>query len=468
MKAGTTIGLACGATLALVILPSVASHFHLYADGSYFLAQLLRYGVIDANGHTRARIFQHLVTQGPVLLAQKAGILDLRVLSWTYGLSLFCLPWACYLAAAVMFLRAGMTRLALLVTIAYCGLLCLTGFFACHEAHLAAALFVLSLAVVTCCNPARCGVFVGLLAICVAGLSCYEFWVAFFPTVFVLFSLSTRRLAATRIRTAQRLTLLVLCAGGSVWNAVSIVFTEIPEARNSLLSVLRMTWPLVIVTCVLFGALCGVSGICSFDRGPSLRFRILDTFISRMRRLLGAAGPSTILATLVLAVSPIVYFPGIVDPCGSYALRSLNLLIPLMLAATVCVAVASGKCRESPGSSLRVRVLQYCLVGLLALTVQSHLYHTIGWRGFWHRLVQATQLETGYVPVGELRYFDEGYGWGWTYPAMSILFPGIEGKSIKAIVFNPKASWQPFGPSAEEDARSLAGVLRVPFEVETR
>ena len=468
MSTRSVVGLAYGAILFFVILPMVATHYHLYADGSYFLAKLLETGQF-VNLSLKARFFHHLVTQSPVLIARTVGVLDTRALSWTYGLALLCFPWAFYLSAAVLFLNAGMTRHALLVTIAYVILFCLTGIFAAHEANLGTALFVLSLAVMTRGKPCAGRSFLGLLAICAAGLSCYEYWAAFFPVVFVVFLQSTHRLAPTRLRSAMRLTLGIFCVGGSVWNVIAIAFTTAPATRNALLgSDLRLTWPLVAGTCVLFAALCGVSGIYSLDRVPLLHGRLRDIIVSKLHRLLSGEKIPTFLAALVLAVSPVIYLPGIVEPSQSYALRSLNLFIPLMLAASLYLAVASRGHGESPGSPLRDRVLQYCLIGLLALTVQSHLYHTVGWLGFRHRLVQATQLETGYVPQGELRYFDGSYGWGWTYPTMSILFAAIEGKPIKAIVFNPNASWQPFGPSAAQDAKNLAAALRVPFEVQVR
>jgi hypothetical protein len=130
-------------------------------------------------------------------------------------------------------------------------------------------------------------------------------------------------------------------------------------------------------------------------------------------------------------------------PWDAYALRILNLILPLLFAVFLVLHRAVGERRQFFASN---HLLTTGLLGLLILAACTLLHHAIGFRDFRWRLSAAIEVSTGYVAAGDALP-GEKYAWGWTYPTMSLLFHAEHRTPIRAIVYNPNAKWEPFGPT---------------------
>jgi hypothetical protein len=442
----------------LIILPAAIANFHLYADGGYIFAQLFASGRVVDDG-THARVVAHGLMQFPVLIALKCGITNVRILSWVFGLTLFGLPLACYVASSWLSLRRGMPAHAILTTILYCILLCWTSFFAVTESHLAAGLFVLCLAILSAGDLSRRSTLLTLVAVSLLALCCYESWAIFFPVTILLFLARVRRTRLTPSSRILGLLFLAVCVAGAGWNLFWAVRTPYVENRNALFGAgLSSVLPILVACGVLFvGILLAssewVSRLCRRRLAPAH-----GHFLSARCGFLHDLEFWLPLGFAAILASPFALLPGAVVPGKAYDLRSLNVLLPLLFALFLWL--------ERTGTARRqdtIRLLLCCMLFFLSLGVQSHLTHTLEWLRFEQRLRRTAQEGSGWISVNDIPGLDRSYGWRWTYPTMSLLLLGMNRVPARAVVYHPDAEWQPFGPNQAEDAERLAGRLGIPY-----
>jgi len=337
------------AVLAGIVFPvAIACQSHLFADGAYFFIKILESGKIGAVGATPARMGHHLLTQGPIILARQLGLSHGRVLSRIYGAVLFYFPWVLYASASMLFLKARRPMYALLAVFLYLLLLLFAGFFIISESHLAAACFILTLAVLTVGDLQKRPFQLGVIVLGLLGMSLYERWAIYFPVLFAI-------LAIQRPFRCPRwlfLGLGVLYGIGTTVNIYAMMVSPVAANRDAIGGSFLTTWPLAFVALAVFvgalalavGPMCWRSGGTSGEPLPGHGFLLSHTNPIR-------AWAEVILLVGMIAVVAVLGGIGVIRgllgaPRFAYALRVLNLGLPLLFA----VSLAAPFCgeREKP------------------------------------------------------------------------------------------------------------------------
>ena len=455
MKARTAVILVF-ATFGLVLFPlSILAHTHLYADGAFHLANLLESHTFYRAWPTLARSEANYLVQAGTVAAMRAGVSNVRQLSWIYGTALFYIPWCFWALACWRLLRAGMRYHAVIVAVMYTLLMLVTGWVAVSESHLAASVFVLTLAILltsdlTGWRDAFALVFLGLLS-----LFLYEFWAVYFPACFAILLLQRRRRPAGNPFFFAALA--VLCVLGTAVNIYAIMYLYPgPSTKDTMFFGENMVvaWPLTWRTSILFlvcivGALGAMLFDTPIDEAPSQPR-------SRITALLEAVDgePFLVVVGLVAALGlAVVFFVHGPAPRLAFSLRVLNLILPLLFVLFAGVAALLVDDRAIVLAPRRGLV--YGLVALLLVTGAAWLVRAQGFSRYRGQIVAATQSNIGYVPIDRALPGDLEYGWAWTYPTDSLLFQAMQGTPIKSVLYNPGAEYQPFDPKDVANARQF-------------
>ncbi|MCF8033288.1 MAG: hypothetical protein K9K66_09210 [Desulfarculaceae bacterium] len=446
------------ALLAFIAFPlAIIAHFHLYADGAWFLSGIFQEntlwpGLNHFPPSTRGMALWLL--QFPTQLAIENGVLNVRHLSYIFGASLYYMPLICYAATAYILYRKGRSTHATLLVLMYTILVYFSSYFIISESHLATGLFLLIFSIMATCDLRRAATLVALL--CLGGIAVltYQFWTVFFPVCLGFFLLKIRKLEVSYKIRIIHLMIIVLYAAGFVANAVAIFLFHSPNNRNAMiLGHLEAYWPIPIVVCLLFGLL------IFYVYFNSTATRYLNRIFVKFNGFSSWRQPGAIF-TLALWVGFAVFvflyssFHGITfsSPGKAYALRSLNLILPLFFALSF-VSPEAG--RAHPLSARAIALC--CLFPMMVLTMQASLSHTKGWLDYKRNVYAAARQNTGFVSIKDAKsILNSQYRWVWTTPSVSIAVQAIAGKDIKSILFNPDATWEPYGPSDREGAAACA------------
>jgi hypothetical protein len=453
------------AVFALVVFPvAIVFHFHLYADGSYFFARILESRTFDAAGHTPARVGHHFMTQLGLVAAMNCGVSNIRHLSWLYGISLFYLPWFAYFLTSWLFLRAAMPTHAILVALMYCLLLCSTSFFIISESHLAASLFVLTLAVLVTCDLTKRPVQASLLLLWLICLSCYEFWAFFFLACLGIVLTKRSVKPMTYTQAYPRVIFVILYVLGTGLNIYSIIFTPVSKNRNDMFtSHLTTVWLQLLAFAILFllPILFVVSSL--LVEGEDARLPVwLRRSVGRVDQAAGNPALLIVLGLVITGGGAAVMFFKLATPWSSYYLRILNLILPLLF-----VSFLSAFHKTSPPCThpfMSHKVLISGLFVMLCITSHAWLFHTSGFLDFKKRVFKATQSNTGYVTVGDALLGFQRYEWSYTYPSMSLLLQAMQPTSIKSVVYVPGVFFQPFAPLDADHAHMFPSAVSVRVE----
>jgi hypothetical protein len=459
-KSLSLFALAC---FGLLVVPfAVVTHRHLYADGGFFFARLVEFGVVSSAGHNPFRFFHHVVTQSPAVLALHAGVTDLPVLSYIFGAMLYYGPLLGYALAGSLLFRAGQRLHLVLLVLLYSLLFCFTGFFIISESHLATALFVLTLAVICTCDLTRLRTLLAIVGLAVMSLSCYEFWSVFSP---VCLGFLVRRTWGKPAPASRRILyglIAVLYLAGSVANTVGIISAQDAVNRNQMVeSFLIWTWPTVLAVCVVFVtavlyARFLAGGFSRIDKGRSVS--AADAGGSSPRS--SDKAPLVAIGFAFVICSGLIYVANVPRPEHAYPLRNLNLLLPLMFAGSFLLVKTPAPLRAGLDRTLRWSVL-----AVLLLTLQAHVYHTARWADFTGSLLQATQDHTGFVPVQDVNLDQPDFLSPWTAPTLSIVTQAMHHRPVQTVLYNPHIQREPYGPRSDLKGERLARRLGVPFEI---
>lgn len=448
--------------LGLVAFPyAVASHMHLYADGAYTFAFLVGGGRLPPTDLLSDRSFTHVVTQLPTLLALRAGLTSVTTLSLIFGVSLYYLPFACYAAAAFLLLRKGMNTQAILLTLLYVVLIYFTSCFIIHESQFSSGLFALTLTIIIVLPMHRIGPLLLLVCIGVVAFSSYAFWVVFFPICIALFLRQVvRQPAPPWIRSIQVL-VVFLYAAGAVLSVVQIVLTPYPDLRDSLLaSHLLMVWRQFVAACLFFGAVALLSNRGLISTNEDSDWQAVSDSPASAARAKRTLVPSWVLLCGAIAAFEFVYFHAVPVPWNAYPLRSLQLALPAIFAFSFLALGSHGH------ELLRARAIGlYCVLPMLLLAIQVNFYQTAKWTQFRGSFLTILQQRSGYVRVDEVAVRNDSFLWGWTSPSLSIVLQAMQGADVRAILFNPRATWQPYGPNDVGGAIWLTHNLHNHFKI---
>jgi hypothetical protein len=128
--------------IAGLALTGIVSARGLYADGSFYLFRILK--TADFYNYDKPRLFADILTQAPVVLALKAGILDLSILIRIHSFGLIGIPLAIWAAALIVQMK---TDLFWFFVISFSASYLCSGFCAVCHCNLAHAMAALSAAI---------------------------------------------------------------------------------------------------------------------------------------------------------------------------------------------------------------------------------------------------------------------------------------------------------------------------------
>lgn len=392
----------------------------LYADGSYFLLKVLSTQTIWNNDTNR--ITAHIVYQLPVIAAIWAGAENLKVLARIHTFALV-LPMVLLYLGALWKVRANAVlfgAFVLIIVIAYQNL----NFMAISESNLLYAAATLALALLvqdrdfSLCDSL-------LLIVCaIICVRAYEAAIFLGP---LLSAACVARMIRSRSggHVALGLSALLFAAGWG-FAVMSVLAPRHPENfHNAVGGVFRMNRQLWL-SCVLAAAYAGYVLVAA----RAVRVAMIAIFAAV---LVALAFPAN------WALPPFHYHSRV---AGGLALLAIG---------AVLIAFRFSRLSERAAADRRrghARLL--VLAPLLALTVSAvpDIVHSIGWKRFLNSFERVVNGNTDLIDFDAARTLlkkESLYGWGWTYPCMSLL---LRHGPQHAIILNPGdgTSWQPFDP----------------------
>lgn len=409
---------------------------HFAIDGSHFFVELLRlksftYGVDFSRHHA------HYVTQALTVALMKAGVTDVAILSWSFGVGLY-LPLAAGIAVCAAIARKSDPRYLFFPLASLFGVSANHTFMIIHESHVTAALFwPLFFFVLLQRRFDRTSAALAL-ALSLLFIRTYES-VAILGTILVaLLGIRIReswREATGLTRTVWVLQLLIF----SVGIAIAVHFSlnpRIPGNRADLFASFGRVlghWPALMSLSFV-----GVIGSCLLIPGLAAS-RVFPTATVALGALAVAVGLSPVVA------------PEAMRPGLHHAVRShLILMVPVL--AFLGFLVMHGHLAVRAATWRRVAQL----VIILALGQTTWQVLAAGqWSGFRRVFREELAAHRGATPFEETALARERFGiqllrpmtWGWTQPTLSILW--APNKNVLTLILNPASEsgrWQPFDP----------------------
>jgi hypothetical protein len=450
------------ALLGSVVFPvAIACHSHHYGDGSYFFLTMLETGKIASTGASVARIGHHLLTQGPVILADHVGLNNVVYLSWLYGFILYYLPWLLFAVACALFLRANMMLHALLTAMLYLLLLSFTSFFIISESHLAVSLFILSLTIILTCSLHKWPIRLALLCLWLASLSVYEFSAIYFSVLLAALAVQCRAGGSSHFFKL----LGPLYVMGALLNAYSILVSPMSTNRDAMFGVhLASVWPLTLFASLLF-SLAVLAGLYAqpLEKDSCLLVnRVLQANRFAWLRTHAIALIQIGIGVLTVLGCALVLHDRLACPWNAYQLRILNIVLPACFVIFVLLYFVFARKRKLIGGN---PIVIAGVLSMLILAACTFLHHSLAFNSFQRRLSQVVGSSSGFVAVSDV-FQVEKYGWVWTYPTMSILSQVLHDLPIQTIVYNPHAEPEPFGPADFRHLKRLTSRLGLTLDDE--
>ncbi len=402
--------------LALIAITGVLSARALYADGPFFLYQMLTQGgfyTFDMH-----RVFAQFIMQLPVYLAVEAGLQDLNVILRIHSFGFIALPVSVWFTALLIQFR---TPVFWLLTLAFSVTYLRAGFFAAGEYNLAYALVALSVAILLKkdTTPLQS---LGLILSAFILIYSYESmsFIGMFLFVVVVVKLY-RRLDLRSLNTYT----LAACACMYLFASYAGVYSTFFNRAVDLQATLN------------YGAL--------FEPHIFyLWFMIACTSIA----MVGSNAHSLkFLATAAAALASLFYLAFIFrwDTSKisygyySYSYRSWGAFMLLGVFVIAWLTIEFGN-RFKHAVATKV-MAPLCCIAILVFVIQSAplLFHTVGYYRWLKQFEAAAISAQGLVPIDEVAFNKgqgpiSGYNWPWTNSALSVLLRG----NAEAIVTNAR------------------------------
>ena len=402
--------------LALIAATGVLSARGLYADGPFFLYQMLTHGgfyTFDA-----PRVFAQFVMQVPVYLAIEAGLRDLNAIIRIHSFGFVGLPVGIWFAALVVQFRTSMFWW---LTLAFSVTYLRSGFFAAGEYNLTYALVALSVALLfkKVSTPLH-----SLWLMLSAFILIYSYESMSFLGLFLFVVAAVKLFCTLDVRRLNTYT-LVACAGMYLFASYSGIYSTFFRRAVDLQATLNYG---AVFEPHIFYLWCTIAcaAIAMFGAGP--------------HRLKFFAVAAAILASLCYLVfifrwdtSKISY------GYYSYSYRSWGAFMLLGVLVIAWFTVTLGNRFKSV---IAVNVAgPLCCIALLVFVIQSTtlLFHTVGYYR-WLKQFETVALSTReMIPIDEVVFNKgqgpiSGYNWPWTNSALSVLLRG----NAEAIVTNAR------------------------------
>ena len=442
-------------SLGLIVFPlAIFFHMNLYADGCYFFASMAETGKIATAAPTFSRLGGYWVRQAPTVIAMHFGVSDLSVLARIYGACLYYMPFVCYALATYLLFRKGLKTQATILSIMYLLIVYFASYFIITESHYATGLFVLSLAILTTCDLGKWSTLLSLMSLGILALFSYEFWALFYPVCLLFLLWKVPKRDTSHLVRSGHVSLLLLYVAGAIVNIAGIVVFVAPAQRDSMFTRhLQDVWPMVLGACLIMGIV--QCWACFGD--AIIRLLRIENMFGKLRKK-----SSFTNAEVMFIVSFLITFTALVLTCflripmvpKAYALRSLNLFLPLMFVLSL-VPFAEKRANAKAARSIAI----CCLLPILIVTVQGNTSTTLKWSGFTNSMFKQSQNLSGYVSVNNVGFENRDLLWGWTSPILSILLQTMQGRDVKTVFYNPTAAWEPMGPHERERAKKFTAKI---------
>lgn len=421
---------------AIILLPLLTfSHRALYADGAHFFCTILSEKNVLLIDWPRQ--FAHDLTQFPVVLALRVFHLShLTRLAYLWSLPLFLLPALCLAACYRLLSKNDCPELLPIVVIAFSFVWLNTSCFVISESHLAAAIYWLIFITLLTMNAPLSLARSGLLLFC--SIACMRLYESF--SVLGLLLLMTEGIVAYKYweqwRKRERY-LLAICGACYIISIVlawySILHPLIPSNRERLFAVIadllhNKSFLLSSLFLLIFGAAVAYKSFC--HRGTEATEKKMREFRS--------FGKFHIPAMLVIMGIAFGMLPLISEqfltPWAHYPARILNLLIP---AGFSVIILFVNHFRRKP-------LLQRTLPMLFGAAIFFSAWHfsfqaamCVQWNAYLRTFTHELRNHHGIVNVYDTALRNYRFNWVWTYPTMSVILSGMDGKLVTTFIEDP-------------------------------
>lgn len=390
---------------------------HLSADGvHYFTGILESAGFFHVDGTRR---FAEYLTQWPLVVAVRAGVIGIPVLTATFAAGIF-LPYLLSFLLCLYAVRGENSVVLALPLLSMVAVNLPADYVLVGEHHVMALLAPPILLLILRRTPPSWGD--GLCLVLALFAFSRTYASAVLPALIFAALLAARSMADRSDRRANivRAVALVLCVATIAIAGSSIVAPRDAANRDlfrrALFAILRQP-EVAFLTAAVVSLLCGLAAR------------------ARVARHLGVA-----LATSSL----ILYAPYVLDETHgltaiqSFATRTLTAtLLPILLVLTVAVH------RRSPAFTGFPRTL---VVAILLTAVVGKVVQSAHWVRYRDEMRSVLATKTGYVAVEETRLLRNPCRWAWTSPQLSIVWSAPEVRSIVENQSVDAEAWQPFDP----------------------
>lgn len=404
-----------------LIITGIESARGLYADGPYFLLEILRtenYFTFD-----KARLYAQLLIQAPVIFAIRSGINDINILIRLHSFGFIAIPIAIWMATLLIHIKTNYFWLFLMsFSVTYLN----SGFFP-SEYNLCYSVTAFCSALLI--KEGRLGVTnsAALLLSSIALTRFYESMILLGPmlcaiSMFRLFVLKDKDSLIARY--AILLSALFF-AVGTVIAAWSIMFPRSPEGvrdvtmRISLiLNNKQIIYTFLMVS--LFLAFCNVR-------------RVFVSYVFAATMLLSVG---FLLNSSLWAVPYMHYDSRIVAGLGLFC--------------TITLSAVFFFYRQGMPAAVRdeqiIWVIPFTLFASLVIPLFIHTFGFLNWARSFEREVTS---HTGVIQLEDTKIYQSNefniYTWGWANPSLSVL---LKRKPVDAIIKNSPSykGWQPFDP----------------------
>lgn len=420
--------LALAGLVSMAIL-SVYSARGLYADGSYFLLQILQ-----AHGFyfdDRARIFAEILNQSPVVIPIWAGVTDLNLLIRLHSVGLIALPLAVWLIALVVQIHSERFWFLLL---GFCVSYLVSGFFSAGEYSLMFAVSALVWSLLWVKTPNMSAALV-IAASCFFLIRAYEGVVFLAPVLLPLVAMRMLESSQER-KVAVPLAIAACCLVVATVLAVeAILFPRIPANLAGAVDITyaARSWNFV------------------YALGACFLVAVLVTF-----RLAGRYATALTYVSVGLSLAFLLFPNQWNEPLMDYASRTLSgvTLAVVFLGGSL---VSSKRLEANQVVGPAVAITAFCAYLTLSIPLVSKSIAWIEWASAFEDEASAA---TGFIPIDQTNLWASATGpqfsWVWTNPSLSVLLRGNSSGGIKNSL--TYTGWQPFDP--EKGVELLGGYVK--------
>lgn len=365
----------------------------------------------------RSRDHVYFIGHTPVVVAIKLGIEDIRYLAYAYTFGVLAIPaflyaWSLYKVKNNSF---QLGAIMLIIAAVYQNI----NLFAVGEFVMAYALVTCALVILVSEEELTSFDYLALILIAIATIRSYQSLIFLGPVLYVA------SIARMNDYKNNQLAIIILISAAFCFAAAATIAwwsTMFPRDPNNFANAIKIS-DYVNNKQFIISSIIG-----------ALYFFLIIIWNNRILRV------STIFAICCFAI--ILLMPSVwATPNFHYTIRvpAGVLLFGIAIILVIHRFVPNNIFRTQLFDN-RIIIIPFILLCILSV---PDVYHTLGWKQFLDEFKNEVNTHSGIIQDAKIQ--SSIYGWGWTYPTMSLL---LRNSSSSAIVLNPQwhKGWQPFDP----------------------